>query len=296
MRINFGTTNFDGSGSSANLNDDNSFSIDPNIPVYQGHGVVSQNSGATFSIHSNEWNGAYSKEVSVETDATVVHVSNFVDVDLTVNNDVATVINISDAKRGQIDTSEGDSVDVVNVFVEAGTSTNPAWSHLFQIDTGNGDDIITMQSSGPGSYDRLTEYTIDAGAGRDQIHVDGLTAPIADVTRHVDGNEGFDTLTTNGDSDQVTFEGIEAVIGTDGATLTVDSAVLENNGEDAGLILSNIDVTIDDDVFVEQTTMTQEQSDYLTQNDFNASEFAVYSYEDADNNSGVLFVDQGHLI
>lgn len=268
MSIIIGTTNTDGTGSSVDLDENNGTYInDDSSLTWNEDGVTVESDNEDHSkidsitISSDEWNKEGYKEANLNSEATYIDINNVVDVNI-VNNTAShfSEINVMNAKRGQIDTSNGVSNDVINVGIK---SNSDSWSNHFDINSGHGNDEITMTGIEGSQY---TSFSIDAGKGNDTVDVSGMAyASSADKERHIEGGKGFDTLITNGD-DTITFEGFEVVQGTGfDQTLTLDSDALAANYKPGfGLVVSDIDVEFSDDVtMVESHDLGMKQVNYL---------------------------------
>ncbi|WP_367990189.1 hypothetical protein AB2S62_16450 [Vibrio sp. NTOU-M3] len=268
MSIIIGTTNTDGTGSSVDLDENNGTYInDDSSLTWNEDGVTVESDNEDHSkidsitINSDEWNKEGYKEANLNSEATYIDINNVVDVNI-VNNTAShfSEINVMNVKRGQVDTSNGVSNDVINVGVK---SNSDSWSNHFDINSGHGNDEITMTGIEGSQY---TSFSIDAGKGNDTVDVSGMAyASSADKERHIEGGKGFDTLITNGD-DTITFEGFEVVQGTGfDQTLTLDSDALAANYKPGfGLVVSDIDVEFSDDVtMVESHDLGMKQVNYL---------------------------------
>ncbi|MGD8110653.1 hypothetical protein [Vibrio sp. TRT 17S01] len=294
----FGTTNTDGTGSSANLNEGNGYVVDGNL--YNDHGVVvgTWETGENFEtiiIGSEEWNGADSKEVSlIDTTATDITITNFVDANIINNSDVDTQISLMQAKRGQIDTTGGSSSDSIQIGVKA---NNDHWENMFDIKTGEGNDTVMMADV---ENSKWTEFNVDLGEGNDEFDISELdVAQRGNQTRFVDGGEGLDTLVTNGDS-TLEFTGMEVIVGAGdgaGSTLEVDTDLLSNNDDmGLGLIISNIDVEMDSKLIYQAHELSAEQAAFLDQEGFDAADFVEVSVFGADGNEYTILTDDADFV
>ncbi len=132
-------------------------------------------SGATTISLLSAWNGL--KNVFVrDVDGGRLVVNNFVSVDVEATGPEALSLSVTDAKRGTIRTGSGDDV----IWIDA--VANSADGALFTIDTGAGNDRITVVSSS--SWSRAV---IDAGDGDDVI----TAGPGNDL---INGGAGIDTV------------------------------------------------------------------------------------------------------
>ncbi|MGD8110655.1 hypothetical protein [Vibrio sp. TRT 17S01] len=205
----FGTTNTSGHGSSANLNEDNGFVVNSDDyyhPVgVSAHQWTSEDGREHIEISADIWNNWHTKEVKIESSVTDITVSNFVDFDITNTTDEDTYITVTDAKRGSIDTSGGSSNDVITIGVNPHLNQYdniwPSNQHGFNIKTGDGNDIVTLNDTSPeGSLygTERTIFNIDLGAGND-IFINEMDASGGgpqevhpEEYRHADGGEGLD--------------------------------------------------------------------------------------------------------
>jgi len=289
-----GTTNFDGTGSATNLTIDNATdygflmgtgSVDDLIADLSVSGGVS----SMTSVLLDTWNQTGFKEVSIDNNSSLVHVKNFVDVDIDNDNSVSSDIFVENAKRGHIDTGSGSDSIYVSV-----TSNSSLWDNTFHIDSGAGNDVIILTNASNSQY---TSFDINADSGNDTVNVSGLYySETEDVTRHVDGGSGLDVLMLSG-QDTVDFENFEVIKGvdqgTDTAAITVDQSLLSDNDSSAfDLVFSNVDIAIDDSLDTSSADLTQTQSDYLTSQNLDASDFIAVTVTADDGSSyGLLTND-----
>jgi uncharacterized membrane protein len=269
-----GTTNTDSTGSSVNLTLGNASLSLIGDGTATADGVIlthttDSNGSAATSVTVDDWNQVGFKELKVNNADDFVSIDGVVDVDL-VNTGNGAVIEISDIKRGQIETGCGDDTITLSVY-----SNDPYWGHNFTIDSGAGSDVITMTTSSQSQY---TSFDIDAGKGDDSVDVSGLSAPhSSSVVRIADGGAGVDTLTFSG-SDTLSFENFEVIKGVDTAgqaALTLGSALLAAN-DDAryGLVLSNVDVSFDSSVqSYDSSSLSCREYNYLDSLGLDASDF-----------------------
>lgn len=254
-----GTTNTDGTGTSANLDADNA--TDTLIGegevsyggVFLSHLDLESGSSSTFAS-IDDWNANGYKEISIDNNDDVVVVDNFVDVDINNGGDGSYIL-VNDAKRGQITTADGNDDISIDVY-----SNNEGWVNGFTIDSGAGNDNIVLADSQNSQY---TSFEINAASGNDTVDVSGLNMPdySTDVTRVANGGSGNDTLVFSGEN-TVSFKNFEVIQGQDDAALTLSSSLMANN--DSGLILSDIDLSFDDSVVSYETDdLSCAQSHYL---------------------------------
>jgi serralysin len=104
------------------------------------------------------WNAL--KNIEVESDdLNTVILKNFVHADVTLGGDADKIVKITDAKRGFIETEDGNDVIIVKAL------TNGAgWSNIFDIDSGAGNDKIIVRGD-----KGHTIADIDAGEGNDRV-------------------------------------------------------------------------------------------------------------------------------
>ncbi|MDW8445118.1 MAG: hypothetical protein RML45_13275 [Acetobacteraceae bacterium] len=109
--------------------------------------------------------------------------------------DLARVVRIDGASRGNVFT--GDGRDVVTIGVAA---ANQAARAAFRVETGGGDDRVAFGPAGsfafgrgPASSDRFLNATIDLGAGDDDLLIAGGRASVR-------GGEGDDEIRVSGNA------------------------------------------------------------------------------------------------
>lgn len=282
MSVIFGTTNTDGTGTSANLTTDNGTELAVSGREYYYddgyHGSswyvasgdvemtydVNHSGSVTLKIENEgEWNSSEAKELYIDS-VSMSHafngqhmqmtIDNFVDVTIILDDVLVgdnesysrNVININDAKRGYIDTSD--------VYFEGGltleispSSNGSSWSNLFEITTGDSSEDVTFNNdSGTGT--QWTEFKVDLGGGSDSFTYQLESAASTSQTRYVDGGEGDDTLvllTDSEDLDFVNFEYIENGSNTQDYTLTLSEEILANNS--SGLTITDLNIEFSDD-------------------------------------------------
>ncbi len=293
MSIIFGTTNTDGSGSSHNLDEGNGITITDGVNSTNGVNSIVTEDGLLHSIavNADEWNGADNKEIRIDENADYIRVDDFVDVEITNGAENGfSHIEILNAKRGQIDTTAGDSDDSIVIGVN---SNNDHWENDFNIETGSGSDMIKMMNVNNSKY---TEFDIDSGEGNDTVDVSELEiAAKSSQLRHVDGGEGLDVLVTNGDA-TIDFEGFEVVEGAGfDSTLSLDSDLIANNADlELGLVVYNIDVEIEADYTV--TEITDAQAEYLDELGYEADDFTALTVTTDDGEYSVLTDDSSYAV
>jgi len=234
--VQVGTTNTDSTGSSANLTTANEILSQASTPTSvtateTEYKTTAPAAAATYldlstpldeiTVTADYWNATGQKEVSIDAVNSNVTLTNFVDVDVDLStSDLGVSTDVLNAKRGQIETGSGD--DVVNVSVQTNSS---GWSNTFDIDTGAGNDTITMQNVLNSKY---TMFDIDAGTGDDTIDVSSISANDSifdsayersllggsgkdNITGsqgndYIDGGTGADTIAAGKGNDIVTFD------------------------------------------------------------------------------------------
>lgn len=282
MSVIFGTTNTDGTGSAADLNEENGILVQDD---YQQDGVSINVTGEDelgFSFSEIEadtsvWNSP--KEVKVEgsTDE-VIQVNNFVDVYIDNQSDLGhSQLDVLNVKRAFINTAGVDSDDSIMIGVK---SNNEQWSNLFEVNTGDGTDAVSMMNI---ENSKFTEFDINLGNGNDKFDFSSLELSAKEgQLRHVDGGEGLDVLYTNGDANLV-FEGFEVVQGKGqgiDSVLEMDAATLANNADsEFGLIVADLDVEMGEGV--ESYTVSElsaSQADHLGDESFDANEFVAVTF------------------
>jgi VCBS repeat-containing protein len=127
---------------------------------------------ATLTL-DRAWNTIKNAEVFSFT-GTSLTLKNWVDVWVHLDNDFGQAITVDGAKRGEVTTGSGD--DTVWVGID---SNGTGWTNHFKVETGEGNDAITIalstvdysiSSFRTASYDgRWTTTDIDAGAGNDSV-------------------------------------------------------------------------------------------------------------------------------
>ena len=308
--VKIATTNKNGAGSSANLADVNT--------VLTGAGDVdtagyeASNDNQLIQAESKFWNAPGTKEVRIDAVNADVTTTNFVDVDINLdqsNNDV--VVNVINSKRGQIDTGSGD--DFINLTVQ---TNNGGWSNKFSINTGDGDDVVNI---GDGQNSQFTSLDINTGSGDDVVNLTKLNASADNVTRFIEtgagedrilGSKGSDFISGGADSDLilagagndfVKFDasdayvdggaGFDALIiqGRSNATITSNFVGFEAVYGEAGSA-QNIRMDLQDGLVIR---LGGDTGDRVTFNEH--SSFTALSSEDSDALSGRSDVDTSGL-
>ena len=151
------------------------------------------------------WNTVKNVQVTHDEHADVT-LKNFVHTDVTLGGGLDSTVTITDAKRGNIATGQGDDVLSVSALSNGG-----GWSNLFDIYTAGGNDIITLNAADNGE----TRSDIRAGSGNDEIIVVGKSEDVVnggvgddliavgDGDDNVLGHDGDDQLFGEGGNDQL---------------------------------------------------------------------------------------------
>ncbi|WP_367990318.1 hypothetical protein AB2S62_17125 [Vibrio sp. NTOU-M3] len=300
MSVIFGTTNTDGTGSAADLNEENGILVNDD---YQQDGVninVTDEDELGFSFSEIEadtsvWNSP--KEVKVEgsTDE-VIQINNFVDVYIDNQSDLGhSQLDVLNVKRAFINTAGVDSDDSIMIGVK---SNSVQWSNLFEVSTGEGNDAVSMMNIENSKY---TEFDINLGNGNDKFDFSNLElAEYQSQLRHVDGGEGLDVLYTNGDAN-LTFEGFEVVQGKGqgvDSVLEMDAAALANNADsEFGLIVADLDVEMGEGV--ESYTVSElsaSQADHLGDEGFDSSEFTAVTFTTESGDEFTILTDDADFL
>ncbi len=273
MSVIIGTTNKNGSGSSANLTADNGYLIESSylsdeisIADYGDRSIGGYN---TMYVAADSWHVQTIKEAKVEGSYESITVDNIIDVTITNQSDLdISNIEVFNAKRGNIDTSGSDSADSIFIGVE---SNSVNWSNMFTINTGEGDDDLTMVDFGGSKW---TELDIDMGAGDDVVDIESLSVSSQNnQMRHINGGDGVDTLYTNGDS-CLDIEGFEVIAGLNSEALIVDGDLLENNGSNKGLVLTGVDIQFASDLEYTVEDIEVSQAAYLNDLQYDFDDFS----------------------
>lgn len=282
MSVIFGTSNTDGTGSAADLNEENGILVQDD---YQQDGVninVTDEDELGFSFSEIEadtsvWNAP--KEVKVEGSSDeVIQINNFVDVYIDNQSDLGhSQLDVLNVKRAFINTAGVDSDDSIMIGVK---SNNDHWSNLFEVNTGDGTDAVSMMNI---ENSKFTEFDVNLGNGNDKFDFSSLELSDKEgQLRHVDGGEGLDVLYTNGDAN-LTFEGFEVVQGKGqgiDSVLEIDAAMLANNdSSESGLIIADLDVEMGEGVdSYTVSELSADQADHLLDESFDANEFVAVTF------------------
>ncbi len=283
MSVIIGTSNHDGTGSSENLTADNGALIsgyfnDDGITVYP-YETFSGISFDSVQIQSDTWNNKNYKEAKVDGNYEAITIDNIIDLDIHNQSDLGfSHIELLNTKRGNIDTSGVDSDDSIFIGVYSNSS---GWSNKFTIDTGEGNDSVTLANVQGSQY---TRFDINLGTGDDQLDISTLSSSYKSYQERIaEGGDGFDVLITNG-SNNVTFSGFEMVKGTGfNSTLSVTKDILDNNSDnDVGLIITNIDVDFSSALNYTTQAVDAEHSAYLEQHGFDVDTFDLVTVDDGE--------------
>lgn len=134
--------------------------------------------GSFRAILKSEWNSV--KNIEIESnELNKIFVKNFVHSDINLTNNNNTSIKIINAKRGFINTEDGDDVIYVKAY-----SNGSGWSNSFEINTQAGDDKITLKG-----HNGHTISYIDSGEGEDIVKLQGNYHK--SYTKLGDGNDIF---------------------------------------------------------------------------------------------------------
>ncbi len=173
---------------------------------------VRENAQVTYIFHDENtvevtldtaWNSVKNIEVSSDTAGNVTF-NNFVHTDVNLGDGGNSAVIINGAKRGNINTGDGDD------RIEVNADTNgTGWGNDFNINTGAGADVIDVIGD-----QGATGFNIDAGDDNDIVTVggvyDGTTINLGggdDIFTGGDGNDivfggdGNDTITSGGGND-----------------------------------------------------------------------------------------------
>ena len=197
---------------------------------YAGHPIeMAYADAATATVELTDgWNSV--KNIEAMSDgASEVTLRNFVATDVTLGDGGDSTVIIDGAKRGNITTGNGN--DVVDIDAQ---SNDVGWDNTFRVDTGEGNDAITLTGD-----EGFTNIVIAAGAGDDSVTVDG-----AYDNAVLNGGAGNDTLASGTGTDTlIGGEGVDtAGYGTSGAGVSVNLASGTGIGGDAeGDTLSGIE-------------------------------------------------------
>ena len=141
---------------------------------------------ASVTLDSS-WNSMKNVEVSAQGAGNIT-LNNFVHTDVSFGDGGNSTISITDAKRGFIETGDGNDAITIDAL-----TNNAHWSNVFDIDSGAGDDVIDF------SGDKgITKTVIDTGAGDDDVSLSGnYKASEVDLGTGNDsatGGNGADTI------------------------------------------------------------------------------------------------------
>ncbi|MDC5852105.1 hypothetical protein OPW32_23215 [Vibrio europaeus] len=237
--IKVGTTNFDGTGSSANL------ALEHEIldGIGQAADYDAKISNQSIDVEATGWNAVGEKEVKINGENVDVYAKNFVDADIDLSDSSLGVsVSLLYSKRGQIQTGDGD--DTVNVAVQ---TNNGGWSNLFTVDTGAGNDTVKFFNE---ANSQFTSVEVMTGEGNDIINLSGLDENAnSSVTRKVDAGEGNDVVAGSAGADILDGgAGADIITGLGGNDVIFydenDIAVFGGDGLDALVVTGNKDTTI----------------------------------------------------
>ena len=305
----FGSTNTDGTGSAANLSQFNGQMIDwqfDSIAYYMHENFKFETEHVSAFIQNisdmgafgvdvtnhGPWNGEGVKELFIRdtglyniSETTEMNVGGFVDVNIALSNVDAWwgtfTLNINGAKRGDVDLSSFEQNIHLNIDAY---SNSGSWGNLYTIATGNGDDTVTFSASSEQSNTHWTEFSVDLGAGDDRFVLALHSADSADMTRFIDGGDGFDEIALFADSIALDFANVEWINAKDSTVeLRLTEQQLATNGDDTfGLIVSNAQIEFTDSIIdIDVTALSDAQYAYLDglDSDLSAEDyFAVTAY------------------
>lgn len=183
----------------------------------------------TVEITLDNATGAYNFDVTtawntvknvlaVSSDAEKVMFQDFVHTDITLGTGGGlgtSVVDVVNAKRGNVTTGEGG--DIVNVSLVSNEAT---WVNAFNVKTNGGNDSISFGvGTGPGiTNGSATTLFIDAGAGNDIVDLSAISAKSATII----GGAGTDRMIASGGVD--TF----VIKNSDTSTSILKADVIEN--------------------------------------------------------------------
>lgn len=240
---------------------------------------------SSTKVQVAEWNQSGFKELKIINSDDQIIVDDIVDVNIVNDNCRGVDIDLNNVKRGVIETGSGsDSIDI-SIY-----SNLANWTNYFSISTGGGDDDLVMYDVQK-SY--LTSFDIDMGSGDDIVDISGmLDASTDSITRNIDGGEGIDTLIFNGE-DVIDFQNFELILASDDdVSITLCSDVLASNGFDSQLVISGLDIVLDEDVSISSVEgINWSDYFYLSSLDQNARDFLSVTIEDSDGNTYDILTD-----
>jgi hypothetical protein len=189
---------------------------------YEEIDVTYVDADSAFAEFTDAWGEV--SDIDAESEfAADVTIDNFADADVDLGDDGDSTVTIDNVAQGDISTGDGD--DVVDVDA---LSLGGDWSNLFDIDTGDGSDQVTVT----GGQD-LTEIDIDTGAGGDTVNLDESYLEAVVDTGEGDevivGGSGDDTILAGAGDDLMSGgSGSNIIDGGDGT----DTLQLANNYDD----------------------------------------------------------------
>ncbi|RQW63898.1 hypothetical protein [Vibrio viridaestus] len=241
---------------------------------------------------ASSWNAKGEKSVSIDSDKSNIYVQDFVDVSVNADSDTGANVTVVNAKRGSIETGNGDDSVYLSVY-----SNNNHWSNSFDIDTGAGDDTVVLTNT---ANSENTSFHIELGSGNDSLDVSGLLDPFSSASRFADGGDGLDTLTLSGE-DSVSFDNFEVIKGSDSAfstVVTLSSDLLEDNDSaELGLVFNQVDLQLSDDVSVSDVNViSDDQASYLASLGLDSSDYVSVEVAGDDGTYTVLTDDSDYSI
>lgn len=241
-----GATNTNGKGSAKDLTTDNA------LAQLVGFGEIDDEQLAlnrsdtdqglsNAEVISTDGKAKY-KEVKVTNSDSKVYIKDAVDFYINNNNPCGTAVEVVNAKRGVVNTHDGD--DSINIVIN---SNSPDWSNLFSINSQSGDDYISLTETNNSQY---SSFYIDAGVGNDLINLSEIAAPYHpdEVTRTIKGGDGQDILVLN-NTQSVAISGFEVLYSPLGGSLLLTEKLLaDNTSNGSTLVIYGFDVTWDKDL------------------------------------------------
>lgn len=167
--VKVGTTNINGIGTSENLNESHEILSETtigftNIVSY----TIIDGSNDKITATADYWNAENQKEIKIDAFNVDLNIYDFVDADINMEESYSDLqIFLTNSKRAQIDTGSGD--DLISVVIQ---SNGPGWGNTFDISSESGDDKIYLSNNYGTQY---TSYRIYTGDGADYINASEVT-------------------------------------------------------------------------------------------------------------------------
>ena len=165
------------------------------------------------------WNSVKNVQVNSKQ-AADVSIDNFVDVRVRTGGDEDSSVEVTGAKRGNIQTGRGDD----NISVDA-QSNGSGWSNQFQINAGSGNDTMTLNGDGGHSF-----FKVNAGFGDDVVRMigddyAGSNVDLGSGNDTFEGGTGTDAVRSRfGDNNISTGDGEDLIL-TGNGNDTLDGGV-----------------------------------------------------------------------